>query len=201
MYPIDVTAERGDGMRSRGLAALGILFPLKILAMVPHLLVLWVLAAVVEIVTWFGYWVVAFTGDLPDFFFVFPERVIAWQVRVYGWLASLTDPYPPFEWEPAGYGVDLATQAAPGPRSRGLAVLGIFLPLKVLALFPHFVVLAFLALAAAVTTWIAYWVILFTGAYPAGMFDFVVGTLRWSTRLNAWLFTLTDEYPPFRLKP
>ena len=53
--------------------------------------------------------------------------------------------------------------------------------------------------AAVVTAWIAYWVILFTGTYPAGMFDFVVGTLRWSTRLSAWLFTLTDEYPPFTL--
>lgn len=200
MYPIDVTADYGDGSRSRGLAALGIVFPLKMLALIPHLLVLWLLVAVAEFVAWIGYWVVTFTGELPDFFFTFPERVIAWQVRINGWLASLTDPYPPFEWEPTGYGVDLATQVGPGPRSRGLAVLGIIF-IKPLALLPHLVVLAFVALAAVVTAWIAYWVILFTGTYPAGMFDFVVGTLRWSTRLSAWLFTLTDVYPPFRLKP
>ena len=200
MYPIDVTAERGDGMRSRGLAVLGILFPLKVLALIPHLVVLWVLSLVLGVIAWIGYWVVAFTGDLPDFFFVFPERVLAWQVRVYGWMTSLTDPYPPFEWEPVGYGVDLVTNEGPGPRSRGLAVLGVIF-VKPLALIPHLVVLAFVVVAAAFTTWIAYWVILFTGSYPAGMFGFVTGTLRWSTRVSAWLFTLTDQYPPFRLAP
>ena len=40
---------------------------------------------------------------------------------------------------------------------------------------------------------------LFTGRFPEGMFGFVVGALRWSIRTSAWVFTLTDRYPPFRL--
>ncbi len=47
---------------------------------------------------------------------------------------------------------------------------------------------------------IAFFAILFTGRFPRGMFDFVVGVQRWAQRLNAYLYLLRDEYPPFSLK-
>ncbi len=53
------------------------------------------------------------------------------------------------------------------------------------------------ALVAVIVAWFA---ILFTGAYPRGLFDFVVGVLRWGNRVNGYAFALvTDVYPPFRL--
>jgi len=63
-------------------------------------------------------------------------------------------------------------------------------------------VLVFLYIAAVVVVIIAWFAILFTGRYPQGMFDFVVGVLRWSLRVGAYAFLLvTDRYPPFSLAP
>jgi len=77
------------------------------------------------------------------------------------------------------------------------------LPLvKWLLAIPHYIVLIFLyigVLFAAIGAWFA---ILFTGRYPRGIFEFIEGTIRWNNRVAGYAFALvTDEYPPFRLKP
>jgi hypothetical protein len=78
-----------------------------------------------------------------------------------------------------------------------------WLPLvKWLLAIPHYIVLLFLGLAAIVCVIIAWFAILFTGRYPRGLFDFVVGVMRWGNRVTAYAFVLvTDQYPPFRLSP
>jgi Domain of unknown function (DUF4389) len=65
---------------------------------------------------------------------------------------------------------------------------------------PHYVVLFFLNLAAVVVVIVAWFSILFTGEYPRGMFEYVVGVIRWDNRVLGYAFTLvTDQYPPFSL--
>src|SRR5690606_6040408 len=66
---------------------------------------------------------------------------------------------------------------------------------------PHYIVLLFLILAVMVVLVLAWFIILITGRFPRGMFDFVVGVMRWGWRVNAYLSLLsTDRYPPFSLK-
>ena len=65
---------------------------------------------------------------------------------------------------------------------------------------PHYVVLFFLYVGVVLAVIGAWFAILFTGRYPRGIFDFVVGVMRWGNRVNAYAFLLiTDHYPPFRL--
>ncbi len=64
---------------------------------------------------------------------------------------------------------------------------------------PHGIALIFLFIAAGIVTFIAFFAILFTGKYPRGMFDFVVGVQRWSLRVSAYFALFRDEYPPFSL--
>ncbi|MBI4202093.1 MAG: DUF4389 domain-containing protein [Chloroflexi bacterium] len=87
----------------------------------------------------------------------------------------------------------------PERSSRGLALLAILFFLKGLLLFPHFVVLWFLSIVAFVCLVIGYFAVLFTGVYPRSLFNLVMGVLRWQTRVTAWLYGLTDKYPPFSL--
>jgi hypothetical protein len=80
--------------------------------------------------------------------------------------------------------------------SRGLLLLKVFLGWLYVGI-PHGIVLWLYGIAVSVVTFISFWAILFTGKYPRGMFDFVVGYIRWTTRVNAYITLLRDEYPPF----
>jgi len=72
---------------------------------------------------------------------------------------------------------------------------------KWLLAIPHYIVLAFLAVGAFFGVIFAWFAILFTGRYPRGLFDFIVGVGRWQLRVAAYAWLLvTDRYPPFSLK-
>jgi hypothetical protein len=72
---------------------------------------------------------------------------------------------------------------------------------RLLLAIPHFFVVTFYMLAAEVVVFIAWFALLFTGRYPRGMYDFVAGALRYSTRVTGYACLLTDPYPPFSGDP
>jgi hypothetical protein len=97
------------------------------------------------------------------------------------------------------YPIDLRA-AYPERSSRLWAILTIFL-IKFLALIPHFFVLFFLGIAQLIVAVVAQVMVAVRGEYPPGMFRFVAQVLRWNTRVSAFVLSLTDRYPPFRLEP
>jgi hypothetical protein len=74
-------------------------------------------------------------------------------------------------------------------------------PLWFLAI-PHYIVLLFLDIGVLVSVVVVWFAILFTGRYPRGLFDFVEGAYRWHNRVIGYaLILVTDQYPPFSLRP
>jgi hypothetical protein len=72
-------------------------------------------------------------------------------------------------------------------------------PFKWLLLAPHTIALLFVELAMVVAWVVSAVAVVATGRYPRGLFDFNVGGARWLVRYAAYLYLLTDAYPPFAL--
>jgi hypothetical protein len=107
--------------------------------------------------------------------------------RIAAYLALLDDRYPSTD-EDQGVHLDF-----PYPDIRQM---NRWLPLiKWLFAIPHYFVLIFLGIGAVGAVILAWFAILFTGTYPRSLFDFVVGVLRWNSRVSGYAFALvTDEY-------
>lgn len=99
----------------------------------------------------------------------------------------------------AQYPVSLSV-TYPEKNSRMLALAGLLLFVKAILLIPHFLVLYILALITLPVVIIHFLIVLFTGKQNRSLFDFLVGYSRWTARANAYMFGLTDVYPPFRLE-
>ncbi len=196
-YPVRFEVDYPDAP-SRGLALLGVLFFLKGLLLIPHIIILYLLGIAGFIVFYIGYWAVLVTGRYPQGLFAFVLGVQRWSTRTDSWMYGTVDRYPPFSLSDVDYPARLEVDY-PDVSSRGLALLGVLFLIKIILLVPHLIVLYALGLVSFVVVYIAYWAVLITGRYPKGMFDLVVGVQRWSYRANAWLVGFTDRYPPFTL--
>ena len=134
-----------------------------------------------------------FRQKYPRWWFDWNLNLMRFSNRVTAYLALLDDRYPSTD-EDQSVHLDF-----PYPDTRQM---NRWLPLvKWFLAIPHYVALFFLGIAALFAVILAWFAIIFTGAYPRSLFDYVVGWLRWSNRVNGYAFTLiTDQYPPFSLR-
>jgi Domain of unknown function (DUF4389) len=119
----------------------------------------------------------------------FTNYFLRWRVRAIAYLMLLEDAYPPFGDDQYPASVEVVDPA--GPRDR------VSVGFRLILAIPHIIVLAFVMLGWCITTIVAWFAILFAGVYPAGLYEFGVGSLRWLLRVQAYLLLLVDDYPPF----
>jgi len=137
---------------------------------------------------------ILFRKKYPRWWFDWNLELTRFLARVWVYAALLRDDYPSTDEEQAVH-LDFPYPDAQ-QLSRGLPLIKWFLAI------PHYIVLFFLWIGAAVCIIIAWFAILFTGKYPRSLFDYVVGVQRWSLRVEAYAILLvTDQYPPFTLQP
>lgn len=208
-YPV-LLEGRLDPQLSRGL------WLVKWFLAIPHMIILgflWIAFAFLTVVAFFS---ILITGRYPRGIFDFNVGVMRWSWRVgfYAYSALGTDQYPPFTLADTDYPARFDV-AYPEQLSRGLVLVKWWL----LAI-PHYLI------AGVFTSGLVWWAtdientdtalqvgggligilvlvagiaLAFTGKYPQGLYDLVIGLNRWVYRVGAYASLMTDEYPPFRL--
>src|SRR5690606_7462466 len=164
----------------------------------PHLLIAGVLGQVAGVVAFVSWFIIVFTGKLPAGIADFQSLAIRYQARAYSYAAFLRESYPAFEFEVSQTdpGTDpLVVDITAELEDRNRLTVG----LRFLWIIPIAIYLWILALVAWFAMVAAFFVVLFTGRWPEGLRDFVLGVARVSIRVSAYSYLLTDEYPPFAL--
>jgi hypothetical protein len=165
----------------------------KLIILIPHFIILYVLGlvvAVTQLVIWIG---VLLGGQYPGWAFGLVAGYLRWIMRLSMFLYGVTDAYPAFSMNAPGDMV--IDRPASSSRFFAIPLIGIFV--RWALLIPHFLVLYALAIAIAACQLVIWIPVLFTGRYPAWAFTLVAGTLLWTTRVYAYLLGLTDRYPLF----
>ena len=166
---------------------------------IPHLIVLYalrILAQVLAIISWF---MIVFTGSMPENFANLQAMYMRYEQRVYTFALFMREDYPPFAFgtTTADDGLDPLTRVDVQPvlTDRDRLSVG----LRIFYVIPHLIALIGLGIYAGILILINFFIVLFTGAWNPGMRDTVIKVQRWYVRVGAYFLLLTDEYPPFQL--
>ena len=166
---------------------------------IPHLVIAEVLQNVGQVVAVISWFAIVFTGNLPAGLANFQCLVIRYSSRAYSYAAWVREPYPAFEFDVTATdpGTDpVRVDLAPELTDRNRLTVG----LRLIWAIPAAIFGAFLGVAASVVLLVGFFAVLFTGRWPVGLRDFVIGCGRYFVRLTAYLNLLTDQYPPFALE-
>jgi hypothetical protein len=162
----------------------------RFLLLIPHDCFVLVVGLVAVVCMLINYFVVLITGRAV--FVDFLSGALRYITRLNAYIYLLTDAYPPFSLGDApDYPVRVSI--APPGRIHRWRFFSYFLAI------PHILVLYVLVIVSGITTFISAIVILFIGRYPPGLFGIAAATVRYQARVNAYIYLITDSYPPFSL--
>lgn len=197
-YPIRIDVPRPPKQSRLTNFPLFIGLFIRWLLLIPQFIVLYFMGLAALIVYFIATFAILFTGRYPRGMWDFAIGVQRWSTNVSGYTYSLYDKYPPFSTSQEDYPLTFeADYAGKFSRILNFPIFGQLI--KFLLVLPHILILLFMQLAAYLIIFVACFAILFSGTFPEGMHRYVVGVLRWQTRVNCYVVALTDKYPPFSL--
>ncbi len=162
---------------------------------VPHYPILILLYLVYPLLTVVAGIAIMFTGRYPRPVFDFNVGVLRWSWRVmnYRFPMNSSDKYPPFTLASRpDYPGDLQVDY-PERLSRSAV------PVKWLLAIPQILLCWSMEPLLQVACVIAAVSLLCTGTTPRGIFDLLMGIVRWRYRVAVYVSLMRDEYPPFQM--
>lgn len=165
---------------------------------IPHLFIAGALSSVGGVLALISWFVILFTGSLPEGIARFQCLILRYEARAYAYALWMHDQYPPFAFDmalddPGGDPIRVDVDAQLEDRNR------LTVGLRLIWIIPIAIVAALLGLVAYVVAVVGFFAVLFTGRWPEGLRSFLVGIGRLLLRVNAYAYLLVDDYPPFSL--
>ena len=168
------------------------------LLLIPHHVVLTVLAAVSWVVALISWIVIVLTGKMPAGLAGFQAMYLRYATVVGAYANFLTDQYPPFDFDtsPADPGrTQTSVSFSPALEGRN-RLTALFRPITVI---PAYIFNLIIVVISTVCLLLGFFAVLFTGRWPGGLRRFVVASHLVNLRYFTYGLLLTDEYPPFSI--
>jgi hypothetical protein len=165
----------------------------RLLLVIPVAIVLYVFGIVASIAIVIAWFAIVITGRYPQGLYDFVADFNRFLARVTAYAVLLSDPYPPFSGaDDPSYPVRMHFS---GPLEQYSRLKTFF---RIILAIPIMVLRYVLNLLLEVGAFAAWFVILFTGKMPRGLFDLMVLANSYTARSDAYVFLLTETYPPFQ---
>ena len=158
---------------------------------IPHFIVVavWSFAAFFAVVAaWFA---LVVTGRYPQGLYDFVSGLQRYSTAVYGYIALLTDEYPPFSGDTDSYPIHIKI---PPPKTEYNRLKVLF---RIILAIPVMIIVYAMQIVWEIGTFIAWFVIVIMGKQPKGLQDMIVLGVSYQQRANAYFGLITEDWPPF----
>lgn len=163
---------------------------------IPHFFLLIFILIWAQLITFIAWFAILFTGKYPLELFEQLVGYYRWNFRLTASLSNLFDGYPAFGLEQQQDDKIVLKVPYPDQISRGqLLLTWLFGPIYIG--IPHGIALFFVSIWVSILSFLAWFVVLFTGQFPKEWHESIVGYYRWTLRVTLYWLCLVPGYPPF----
>jgi hypothetical protein len=165
---------------------------------IPHLIVLNVLQMVASVVAFVSWFVIVITGRLPEGLATVQAMILRYGMRTSSYGGFLHEDYPSFDFTTSAAdpgGSPVTVDFAPELEGRNRLTVAF----RFILAIPLLLVWMLLGLAAWCVWFVGFFAVIITGGWPAAMRRFIERVLNYGLGVNAYVFLLTDRYPPLYL--
>ena len=164
----------------------------RLILAIPLVIWLFVYGIVAELAIVVAWFAIVITGSYPRGLYDFVAAFTRFATRTLAYTYLLCDPYPAFGGadDPA-YPVRMEFE----PLEHYDRLKTLF---RIILAIPILIMRYVMGLLLEIGAFAAWFVILFTGKMPRGLFDLMVLANSYTARSDSYLYLLTETYPPFQ---
>ena len=194
-YPVNVSYDREARInRLWGIPVIGQM--VRAILLIPHILVMMLVAIVASIQILLAWIPVLLLGRFPGWGYRWIGGLLGYSLRVSAYALLMTSKYPPFSLSGEDHPVSVRfDEGVRINRLWGIPVIGQMV--RAIMLIPHLIILSFLAILTGFLMLVVWVPVLIFGRQADLIYTLVGGMYRWQLRVSAYMLLMVDRYPPF----